>query len=64
MNCFVFIDELRKIKKDIKFIIVTERSEYAYEAFQNEVMDYILKPLSPDKITKTLKSKGGIKANS
>jgi two-component system LytT family response regulator len=55
VNCFVFINKLRKINKNIFFIILTEKEEYAYEALQKDVMDYILKPLLPDKITKTLK---------
>lgn len=55
MNCFVLINKIRKIYNNIFFIIVTGREEYAYEALQKDIMDYIIKPLSLDKITRTLK---------
>lgn len=55
MNCFVLINKLRKINTQIYPIIITEKDEYAYEALQKDVMDYILKPLSKEKIARTLK---------
>ncbi|KZL90584.1 LytR/AlgR family response regulator transcription factor [Clostridium magnum] len=55
MNCFVLINKLRKIYNNIFFIIVMGREEYAYEALQKDIMDYILKPLSPKRIRETLK---------
>lgn len=55
MNCFVLINKLREINRNILFIIVTERKEYAYEALQKDIIDYILKPLSLEGITKVLK---------
>lgn len=55
MNCFVLINKIRKIYNNIFFIIVTGREEYAYEALQKDIMDYILKPLSPKQIRETLK---------
>jgi len=54
MNCFVLIDKLRKIKQDILFIIMTSNEDYAYEAFQKGVMDYVLKPLSREGVAKII----------
>lgn len=56
MNCFVFINKIRKINRHIFHVIVTEKEEYAYEALQKNIMGYILKPLSLGEITKTLKN--------
>lgn len=55
MNCFVFINKVKKINNNVFYVIVTEREEYAYEALQKDIVDYILKPLSPQGIRKTLK---------
>lgn len=55
MNCFVFINRIRKINQHVFPVIVTEREEYAYEALQKNIMGYILKPLSIEEISKTLK---------
>lgn len=55
INCFAFINKLRKINENIIFVIVTDKEEYACEAWENNILDYILKPLSPDMITRILK---------
>ena len=55
MNCFVLIDKLRKIRQDISFIIMTSNEDYAFEAFQKGVMDYVLKPLSSEGVPKIIK---------
>lgn len=54
LNCFVLINKLRKIKQDISFIIMASNEDYAYEAFQKGVMDYVLKPLSLESVAKML----------
>ena len=54
MNCFVLIDKLRKLRQDILYVIVTAKEDYACEAFQKGVMDYVLKPLSLEGVAKTV----------
>lgn len=54
LNCFVLIDELRKLGRDILFIIMSSNEAYAYEAFHKGIADYVLKPLSPEGVAKTL----------
>lgn len=55
MNCFFLINKVREISKDIAHVIMAADENYAFEAFQKGVMDYILKPLSFEGVTKTLK---------
>lgn len=42
-----------RLKKPI-IILVTAHSEYAYDAYQNDVFDYILKPCTNERIDKLL----------
>lgn len=65
MNCFVLISKVRKINKDILCNIMTLDEGYAYEAFQKGVDEYVIKPLTPEAVTKMLeklKRFGGQKA--
>jgi len=54
MNCFVLIDSMRKIKQDIFYVIMASGEGYALEAFQKEIMHYVLKPLTPEAVSRTL----------
>ncbi|WP_299436401.1 LytTR family DNA-binding domain-containing protein [uncultured Aquimarina sp.] len=47
--------ELVKLSKDnTKFIMTTSFSEYAVESFDLEVVDYLLKPISFERLTKAI----------
>ena len=47
------IKALKNIRPDMKIIFVTAYSEYAAEAFELEVEDYIMKPFSPKPVSYT-----------
>lgn len=48
------IKALKSIRPDMKIIFVTAYSEYAAEAFELEVEDYIMKPFSPKRLARIL----------
>jgi|GEM_PF-1051863 len=54
LNCFVLMDRLRKIGRDILYVIMTSNDGYACEAFQKGIADYVLKPLTAEGAAKTL----------
>ena len=47
-------DLLEKVEKDFKLIFVTAFDEYAIRAFEINAVDYLLKPVNPERLTKTL----------
>jgi len=47
-------DLLEEIKTDIKIIFVTAFDEFAIRAFEVNALDYLLKPITPDRLTKAL----------
>ena len=47
-------DLLEKIKIDAKIIFVTAYDEYAIQAFDVNALDYLLKPVHPDRLTQSL----------
>ncbi len=47
-------DALGNLQKDIVIIFITGYKEYAYQAFGVNAIDYLIKPLMPDKIEKAL----------
>jgi DNA-binding LytR/AlgR family response regulator len=49
------IDVARKAAGICTIVFVTAFNEYAIEAFENEAVDYLLKPVSDDRLEKTLK---------
>jgi len=53
---FELVEDMAKIpKKDIPYIIfVTAFDKYAIEAFNNNAIDYLLKPLEQDRLMQTL----------
>jgi len=53
---FELIEDMAKIpKKDIPYIIfVTAFDKYAIEAFKNNAIDYLLKPVEQDRLVQTL----------
>lgn len=48
------IKALKNIRPDMRIIFVTAYSEYAAEAFELEVEDYIMKPFSPKRLSRIL----------
>jgi len=47
-------EELCEIRPEISIVFVTAYSEYAVEAFELSVFDYILKPVSAERLRKTM----------
>lgn len=46
---------IKKLQPDAKIVFVTAYSEYAVQAFELEVQDYVMKPFEPARIEKVLK---------
>lgn len=40
--------------KDIRVVFITAFNQYAVDAFENEAMDYLLKPVTEDRLAKTV----------
>jgi two-component system, LytTR family, response regulator len=47
-------DLLEKVKKNFKLIFVTAFDEFAIRAFEINAIDYLLKPVQPERLAKTL----------
>ncbi len=47
-------DLLDKVEKDFKLIFVTAFDEFAIRAFEINALDYLLKPVNPERLAKTL----------
>jgi two-component system LytT family response regulator len=47
-------DLVEKIQRDIKIIFVTAYDEFAIRAFEINALDYLLKPINPDRLTKAI----------
>ncbi len=47
-------DLLEKVDKTFKLIFVTAFDEFAIRAFEINALDYLLKPVNPERLTKTL----------
>ena len=47
-------DLLEKMKVDAKVIFVTAFDEYAIRAFEINALDYLLKPINPDRLTASI----------
>jgi DNA-binding LytR/AlgR family response regulator len=43
-----------KLPKDSKIVFVTEFDQYAIDAFQQSAVDYLLKPIGEERLTKTI----------
>lgn len=48
------IEFLKSLKKRPLIILITSKPEYAVEAFEYNVVDYILKPLTEDRFIKAI----------
>ena len=47
-------DLLERVEKDFKLIFVTAFDEFAIRAFEINAIDYLLKPVNPERLAKTL----------
>lgn len=54
VNGLELAEQLLQVKPDLSIIFVTAFNEYAVEAFDLNALDYILKPVDTDRLTKTL----------
>ncbi len=48
------LDVARKIPGACRAVFVTAYDEYAVKAFENEAIDYLLKPVTPERLAKTV----------
>ena len=48
------IEVARKIKTQCRVVFITAFDQFAVEAFENEVVDYILKPVNDQRLEKTI----------
>jgi DNA-binding LytR/AlgR family response regulator len=48
------LEVARKIPRSCNVVFVTAYDQYAVKAFENEAMDYLLKPVSPERMAKTV----------
>ena len=49
------IEVARKISSGCRIVFITAFDQYAIEAFENEAIDYILKPVTDERLQKTIK---------
>ncbi len=54
MDGMTISNRLREKTIEIKIIFVTAYEQYAFEAFQVEAMDYLLKPISRERLERTI----------
>lgn len=54
MNGLEAAELMRQLNPDLPFVYVTAYSEYAIEAFELNALDYLLKPVHPERFAKTL----------
>jgi len=54
INGFAVAEEVLKIVPNILIVFVTAYDEYAVKAFEANAVDYVLKPVSPDRIRRTI----------
>ncbi len=59
MSGIELVDHLRRLKFDYHIVFITAHDNYAIKAFELNAIDYILKPVSQERIAQTL---GRIKA--
>lgn len=45
---------LRKHYPEVRIVMMAQDKEYAFEGYENGIFDYILKPLEPERIEKTV----------
>lgn len=55
MNEMTGLDVMKIIEDDVKVILCTAFPEYALEGFNNDAIDYLLKPISFERFTKSVK---------
>jgi len=54
LHNFNGFDFIKKLPKEISLVVVSNVKEYAIEAFELDVLDYLIKPISQDRFLNTL----------
>nr|WP_281277996.1 response regulator [Paenibacillus rhizophilus] len=54
MNGLEAGEHIQQLNSDIRIVYITAYSDYAIEAFEIHALDYVLKPIDPDRLAKTL----------
>lgn len=54
LNGLEAAEHIRSINPDIRIVYITAYSEYAIEAFEHNALDYLLKPVHPERFKKTI----------
>lgn len=54
MNGFELAEQLLAMNRDIEIIFVTAYNHYAIQAFEINALDYLLKPVEPERLQKTV----------
>ena len=55
MNSTALVPALQKLQPEMKICFVTAYSEYAVQAFNLEVDDYVMKPFEPERIERVIR---------
>lgn len=50
----VFAKQLKEINPNLQIVFVTAHEQYALDAFNVNALDYILKPITDDRLAKTI----------
>ncbi len=49
------MDVAQRVPRSCRIVFVTAYDEYAVKAFENEALDYLLKPVTPERLAKTVR---------
>ncbi|MBU5352928.1 response regulator [Paenibacillus barcinonensis] len=60
MNGLEAAEYIQQLDQSIRVIFVTAYADHAVEAFELQALDYILKPVSPTRLTKTIDRMAGV----
>ncbi len=63
MPVFNGFEMLARLKHQPKVVFSTAYDQYAIKAFEEDSMDYLLKPIEPERLEKTIKRLGQTQAN-
>lgn len=55
VNGLQLLEQIQNLNKNIEIIFVTAFNQYAVEAFELQALDYIMKPLTVERLGKTIK---------
>ena len=64
LNGFELLDQIPEDKRNFALIFCTAYSEYAIQAFEEAAIDYLVKPIDPDRLRKALEKSHKVVAGS